>query len=239
MERSERLKRTAERKRKRPEIVINVFSSLDGRITTAPGRNVAEWTAAGLDGDANRIAHELYDHLECDGLVGGSDSLLVFGNHWVELETPVPWPQKSRAFIVLDGKGRIQWSQTDGLLVLTREDVSPDYIGQLENKGIEYIQVGTGAHIDLGRALEILYEKGFRRLGITGGGALNGAFLRQGLVDEISVILAPVVVGGHQTPTLFDAPDLQGLDGLTQLDLLQTKPVGDGCVWTHYRVKND
>lgn len=44
-------------------------SSLDGRITTAPDRNVTEWTAVGIDGDAHEVTNQLYDELECDGLI--------------------------------------------------------------------------------------------------------------------------------------------------------------------------
>ncbi|WP_159462053.1 hypothetical protein [Salirhabdus sp. Marseille-P4669] len=28
----------------RPKVILNVFSSVDGKITTAPNRNVSEWT---------------------------------------------------------------------------------------------------------------------------------------------------------------------------------------------------
>jgi riboflavin biosynthesis pyrimidine reductase len=93
----------------KPEVILNIFSSIDGKITTAPGKNVAEWTAAGIDGEANEITHQLYDDLDCDGLVSGSESLIVWGKDWVELDKPIYVPQKSKAYIVFDGKGRINW----------------------------------------------------------------------------------------------------------------------------------
>jgi riboflavin biosynthesis pyrimidine reductase len=91
----------------KPEVILNIFSSIDGKITTAPGKNVAGWTAAGIDGEANEITHQLYDDLDCDGLVSGSESLIVWGKDWVELDKPIYVPQKSKAYIVFDGKGRI------------------------------------------------------------------------------------------------------------------------------------
>ncbi|TMW71003.1 RibD family protein [Alteribacter natronophilus] len=221
----------------RPEIVVNVFSSADGKITTAPGRNVSEWTAAGVDGEAHDAAHRLYDDLGCDGLISGSETLMVYGSHWVDLEKAVYEPQKSKAYIVFDGKGRINWHQTEGLIVVTKENVSEDYIRQLEEKNISYIQAGSGDFIDLPAALEKLYEKGFRRLGISGGGGVNGAFLRAGLIDEISLVLAPVAVGGNTTPSIFDCSDLKDLEGVTELELLASRPVGRGSVWVHYKVK--
>ncbi|QWC21090.1 RibD family protein [Bacillus haikouensis] len=221
----------------RPEVIVNVFSSIDGKLTTAPGNNVMEWTAAGIDGGANEITHRLYDELECDGLVSGSESLIVWGMDWVELDQPIYEPQKSKAYIVFDGKGRIDWYQTEGLLVVTKEDVSDSYIQQLNEKGIQYITAGRGEYIDLPSALHKLYELGFRRLGLSGGGTINGAFLRQGLVDEISLVMAPLAVGGTSTPSLFDSEDLKGLDGAATLELIDLQRVGNGSVWLRYKVK--
>jgi len=221
----------------KPEIILNVFSSIDGKITTAPNRNVVEWTASGIDGNANEITHQLYDELNCDGLISGSESLIVWGNNWIELDQPIYNPKKSKAYIVFDGKGRIDWYQTDGLIVVTKENVTDKYIKQLEDKGIKYILAGTGEYIDLTLALQKLYDMGFRKLGLTGGGKINGAFLRQGLIDKISLVLAPLAIGGRNTPSVFDCDDLESLDNVTKLEYISSKPVGKGLVWLHYKVK--
>ncbi|WLD94390.1 hypothetical protein [Alkalihalobacillus sp. AL-G] len=83
----------------KPEIILNVFSSIDGKMTTGPGRNVSEWTAAGIDGEANELTHQLYDELKCDGLMSGSESLIVWGNDWIELERSIYEPKLSKAYI--------------------------------------------------------------------------------------------------------------------------------------------
>ncbi|WP_158290543.1 RibD family protein [Halobacillus salinus] len=221
----------------KPRVVLNVFSSVDGRITTAPNRDVAEWTAAGIGGGAHEATHRLYDELDCDGLISGSESLIVWGNNSVELEEPIYEPEKSNAYIVFDGRGRMNWYQTEGLLVVTKEDLSGEYIQQLEEKGIAYITAGTRDHIDLPLALHKLHELGYRRLGLTGGGTINGAFLRQGLIDEVSIVFAPLAIGGRTTPSIFDAEDLKDWKGATELELKTMKPVGEGSVWLHYEVK--
>ncbi|MCL6443458.1 MAG: RibD family protein [Alicyclobacillus sp.] len=220
----------------RPKIVVIMFASVDGRIATARGRNVVEWTALGLDGGANDVAHQLCDHLDCDGMISGSESVLVWGNHSVPLQTPTYWPKKPKAFIVIDGRGRIQWAQTDGLIVITREDAPLAYKEQLKMKGINFIEAGCGEHVDLSSALAALYSRGFRRLALTGGGAINGAFLRAGLVDEISIVIAPLVVGGVGVPTVFDGSGLASPDGITKVRLLKSSAVGDNSFWLHYEV---
>ncbi len=222
----------------RPLVVLNVFSSIDGRITTSTNRNVAEWTAAGLDGEAHEITQQLYDELDCDGLLSGSETLRVYGDHWVPLDPPLYEPQKSKAYIVFDGKGRIDWQQTEGLIVVTKENVSAHYLQQLEEKEITYVQAGKGEYIDLSLALAKLYSLGFRRLGLSGGGSINGAFLRQGLIDEISLVIAPLAIGGRDTPSIFDCDDLKDIEGVTKLVLNKVKTVGNGSVWLNYTVLN-
>ncbi|GGA60747.1 RibD family protein [Ornithinibacillus halotolerans] len=224
---------------KRPKVILNVFSSIDGKITTAPNHNVSEWTKYGIDGEAHDLTYRLYDQLDCDGLVSGSETLMVYGGHWIELEQPIYEPKKSKAYIVFDGRGRINWQQTEGLIVVTREDVPKEYIDQLEKKGITYITSGTGEHIDLTLALQKLYEMGFRTLGISGGGGINGAFLRNGLIDEISIVFAPVVVGGKLTPALFDCDELHSVHDITKLELKQVKQFDSGSIWMHYKVQSE
>ncbi len=223
--------------KKRPEVVLNVFSSIDGRITTAPNHNVMEWTEHDVDGDANDLTHRLYDELNCDSLLSGSESLLVWSGDWIELKQPITVPKKSKGYIVFDGRGRMDWGQTEGLVVVTRENVEPSYIEQLESKNITYVQSGSGDHIDLSKALEMLYDRGFRRLGLSGGGSINGAFLREGLIDEVSIVLAPLAIGGRKTPTIFDCDDLSSILEATKLELLESKTLGDkGAVWLYYRI---
>lgn len=222
----------------RPTIILNIFSSIDGRITTAPNRNVAEWTQLGLDGGANDVSHRLFDELECDGLISGSESLMVWGNHHVQVDTEIYWPKKSKAYIVFDGRGRLNFVQTEGLLVVTRNHVSPAYINQLKEKNIPYITAGDGEQIDIPIALERLYESGFRRLGLSGGGKINGAFLRQDLIDEFSIVVAPLAVGGAITPTIFDTGDVDSVSQLTALELIQSRVINEKLVWMHYRKKS-
>lgn len=220
----------------RPKVVVIMMASVDGKIATAPGRNVTEWAAMGIDGGANEAAHRLSDDLDCDGLVSGSDSVLVYGNHPVQLSQPLYWPQKSRAYIVFDGKGRIEWAQSTGLMVITRCDVSEVYLDQLRAKQIDFIQVGRGDHVDLQLALDALYQRGFRKLALMGGGTLNGAFLRSGFVDEISILIAPCVVGGTSTPSTFDCPDLMTSSDISRTKLLNIRQMEQGVAWLHYQV---
>jgi riboflavin biosynthesis pyrimidine reductase len=220
----------------RPAIVMVMGASVDGRITTGPGRNVQEWTRDGMDGGAHKVLAQLIRTLGGDGMVSGSESVRIWGAHPVEMpgkdEAP---PEMTQPYIVIDGHGRIDWAYTDGLIVVTRATVALAYQEQLALKHIDTIWAGEGDHVDLVEALAILHRRGFRRLLLNGGGRLNGACLRAGLVDEVVVVWSPVLVGGSTTPTLYDAPDLLGPDGVVRLSLRESGSEGD-VLYARYAV---
>jgi 2,5-diamino-6-(ribosylamino)-4(3H)-pyrimidinone 5'-phosphate reductase len=61
------------------------------------------------------------------------------------------------------------------------------------------------------------------RLSIQSGGTLNSLFLRQKLIDHISIVLAPCLIGGKNTPTLIDGIAPQKEDELIHIKALNLK----------------
>ncbi len=91
--------------------------------------------------------------------------------------------------------------------------------------------------VDLAEALAVLYERfGVRRLRVDSGGILTGVLLRQGLVDEVSILVYPELVGGVTPRSLFVAPDLTDGSGVIKLRLLEAAPLRDGFVWLRYEI---
>lgn len=78
------------------------------------------------------------------------------------------------------------------------------HLEMLRRNNVSYIATGKG-RIDLARAMEILAEQfGVKRLVIVGGGNINGGFLEAGLVDEVSVMMAPGIDGRRGMTAVFD-----------------------------------
>jgi riboflavin biosynthesis pyrimidine reductase len=70
---------------------------------------------------------------------------------------------------------------------------------------VSYIFAGE-QDLDLGLALKILHrELGIQRVLLEGGGVTNGAFLRAGLIDELSLVIFPAVDGAKGAPCVFDS----------------------------------
>lgn len=64
-------------------------------------------------------------------------------------------------------------------------------------------------------------EFGCERITIQSGGTLNGLFLREKLLDYIDIVVAPILIGGRDTPTLIDGSSLVSQDELSQLGVLE------------------
>lgn len=92
-------------------------------------------------------------------------------------------------------------------VIFTTPQTPPEQINVLSNLGVEVYVLGE-KRVDLKKAFEKLSQLGVCRLMVEGGGTLNFELLRLGLVDELSVYLAPKIFGGKSAPTLADGDGL-------------------------------
>ena len=78
--------------------------------------------------------------------------------------------------------------------------------------------------LDLEKLLEDLYSKyNAERLTVQSGGLLNSLFVRNKLLDYVHVVIAPIIVGGSDVPTLVDGESIKNeseLNKLLPLELL-------------------
>ncbi len=63
------------------------------------------------------------------------------------------------------------------------------------------------------------------RVTIQSGGTLNSIFIRKGLVDRLSIVMAPCLVGGKETPSLVDGESLISEDDLKNIKTLELENV--------------
>lgn len=138
--------------------------------------------------------------------------------------------------ISVDTRGTLLWDGTDNAdrLCIVSEQATEDYLAYLRDKGISYIATGKD-RIDLLRAMEILKEEfGVTRLAVVGGGKINGGFLAAGLLDEVSVMIAPGIDGRIGQPALFDS--VSDKDGFlpTHLKFKEVSTFPNGVIWARY-----
>lgn len=119
------------------------------------------------------------------------------------------------------------------LVMLVSKKTSREYIRYLEERNYDYLVVGDD-HVDYKNALEILSERYNVKTVVTdAGGTLNSILLAQGLVNEISLLVAPTVVGkaGANVFGTFEP----GKNGVS-LELLKSELVDANYVWLEYKV---
>jgi len=149
-----------------------------------------------------------------------------------------PGDYESFAFAI-DASGRLAWESNDingdHVVAVLSERVSDEYLEFLRERGVSYILAGV-KEVDLSLALEKIGDRfGVRTLMLEGGGRINGGMLRDGLIDEVSLLVAPVVDGRIGTAALFDV-DGEGVTSHSLvLDAMERR--ADDIVWLRYRVQ--
>ena len=140
-----------------------------------------------------------------------------------------------------DTKGSLQWDSammedSRPLLIITSENAPAEYISYLRSKGISYIATGKG-NIDLADSMDTLgNEFGVKRLAVLGGGLINGGFLAAGLIDEVSLLLAPGIDGREGWRAMFDGISDQ-TKMPTKLKLQSVERLENDILWIKYEVK--
>ena len=109
---------------------------------------------------------------------------------------------RSNKIIDPDGDPGYDGSQ---IIEVLSEDVDERYLGYLEAMEIPYIFAGETA-IDVELALfKLKTIIGCETLLLEGGSIINGAFERAGVVDELSLVVAPMIAGKDSKPLFMDS----------------------------------
>ena len=117
-------------------------------------------------------------------------------------------------------------------IVATIENAPADRLARLAAVA-EVWTIGRGS-VDLPALLDRLKSRGIERLLVEGGGELNWGFVRDDLVDELYVTVAPAILGGKDAPTLCEG---EGLTMATRRHLkLLSADVVDGEIFCRYEV---
>ena len=123
------------------------------------------------------------------------------------------------------------------LILILTEAVPAQHLAGLRGDKVSYIFAGK-TEIDLAAALETLNrELGIEHLMLEGGGGANGALLRAGLVDEISLVISPVIDGASGAPAVFNSGSTDlGPAPIERMVLANHQILDGGAVWLRYRL---
>jgi 2,5-diamino-6-(ribosylamino)-4(3H)-pyrimidinone 5'-phosphate reductase len=222
----------------RPYVFINVAMTADGKIDTFERKGAAI---------SSRRDKERVDQLRAaaDGvLVGGKTLLdeapkLTVKNEALRQErvqrglssNPVKVGVVTRADIPLDsdfikdGPARV--------VIFTTSQTSISHVEALRAQGVE-VFVEDAPQVDLTQMMFTLKRIGIDHLMVEGGGTLNFELIRLRLVDEIMMYVAPMIFGGHHSPTMADSLGVPR-DAAIELKLMDVEQWEDGGVVLRYK----
>jgi 2,5-diamino-6-(ribosylamino)-4(3H)-pyrimidinone 5'-phosphate reductase len=192
----------------RPYVIVNVAMTADGKIDSIARKGAA--------------ISSIPDKVRVDHLRASVDAVLVGGrtllNEDPKLtvkslalreerkalglpENPAKVGVVSMAEIKPDGE--FMTAGPARRLIYTTSRTAPEQITRLKEIGTE-VFVHDAERMELPAMLDSLYCLGIRKLLVEGGGTIISEFVRLGLVDELTIYIAPKIFGGASAPTLAD-----------------------------------
>jgi len=213
----------------RPEIIINVASSLDGVIASNKGALVLSSTE-----DWIRV-HELRNSV--DALLVGVNTIVkddpLLTVRYVQSKEPRPFR------VILDSKCRIpkqanviKNQDKNPTIIFTSDEASLEKRENLKNLGVVVVPVSKNdadGYLDLNEVLKILKTQfKIKKLLVEGGSTIITQFVKHELVDLMYMFYAPVFAGGKKAKLLYEEEVVEDVAKTVNFDIIQVEKLGEG-----------
>jgi riboflavin biosynthesis pyrimidine reductase len=238
----------------RPRIICHMHTLLNGKID-----GIANPTPLGMR--SQKLYFDLFlgedrAFTKHKGWISGSGtSRAMLGDgpaiDLTEPAAPVPAgdhiadPDAQMHYFAVDRSGTLAWDRStfsyfdvDAHIVeLIPASVSDAFKAHLRSVGVSYLIAGD-EELDMAEAVRKIGETFETEEIILGGGAtLNWSMIRQGLCDEISLVLMPTADGENDTNSLFEAAEKYSSPAPIAFSLKSVKALEDDSVWLRYDVQ--
>jgi riboflavin biosynthesis pyrimidine reductase len=145
--------------------------------------------------------------------------------------------------VAIDPSGRVHYGKDDiggdHIVAVLGEQVSDAYLAELREDGVSYVFAGPKGDDLPGAMAQLADVFGAKKLLLEGGGAINGSFLKNRLIDEFSTLIYPGVDGLAGVQSIVDfhgAADERPGSGQA-LRLISCDILDAGMVWLRHAVE--
>ena len=220
----------------KPYVILNAAMTLDGKIATASG-------SSNISGEEDlKRVHEI--RKDCDAIMVGIGTVLAddprLTVHKIDAN-----PDDNPVRVVVDSRCRTpiaaRITNKDAKTIIAGANeykydfIVSDRYDTFKKRGVEFFWSGD-KRVDLKALMNYLHEEGINRLMLEGGATLNFSMIKAGLIDEIRICVAPMVVGGANAKTFFDGEGFDTMDEAVKLELTDSFNLGKDLILT-YKVK--
>ena len=214
----------------RPFVHLKLATSIDGRISLSDSVSTA------LSGEAARdrvqsLRHQ-YDAILIGGNTAAVDDPLLTDRSGKPRRRPL-------VRVVLDNRLRLP---VESKLVSTAEEFpvivftnsrDSQKIKALRDRGVEIIELNMGGR-DLTGLLRELKTREIQSVLVEGGSEVAGSFCDERLVDKLTLIAAPIVIGGREAPGAIGGAGAVSLTEALQLTDISIEKLGSDIEITGY-----
>ena len=210
----------------RPHVTLKMAASLDGKVAARDGSS--RW----ITGDEARLEVHRMRAL-AGAIVVGAETVLR-DDPALTVRHP-DFPGRTPVRVVVDGRGRVPADRRvflDGAaptVVATTHAAPADRRSEWEAAGAEVLVLGNGgaAAVPLERLMEELGKREIQRVLIEGGPTLAWEAVDAGVVDELVLFLAPILVGGRDAPSVLMGEGIPGIADPHRLEIVEVSRVGE------------
>ena len=201
----------------RPYVICHILTALDGKID-------GEFFAMPETLPALKKYGEIRQIYACKATIYGTTTVAEGYSDGIFTEPPIcekVYPREDfiadknadNFIISLDPRGVLKWGSAylekknrpkSHVVEVLTDGVTDGYIGYLRGLGVSYIFTGKDT-VDCGLLLKKLKAQfGLEPVMLAGGGVTNQSFAAAGLIDELSIVIAPTADGDSGSASLFE-----------------------------------
>ena len=208
-----------------PFVILKSALSLDGKIATSTGES--QWITGP---EAREKVHQMRDQV--DAILVGAGTVLADNPR---LTTRLKKGKGSNpARVILDAKAEIPFkarifhrAKQERVIYITTRQASRQRINKLQKMGVNiYVLPERNGYIYLKKLIKLLGQSGITSVLVEGGGGLNASILKEGIVDKVTLFLAPLIIGGESAPGVVGGPGIKSLKQALNINRLTVTPVG-------------
>ncbi len=211
----------------RPYIEVISEMTVDGKLTLK--RGLSSKIIMGLmDEQSHYFLHS--KRSEFDAIMVGSNTIRIdnsiLTNRLAPGKSPIRVIPCADASIPLAANVLNHDAPT---IICVSEKADQERVEALRKTGAEVVTCGLD-RVDIEMMMDTLYSKGIRRLMVEGGPTLIWQLINRKMIDHITLIQIPYIIGGDSTPSLVGGPGVNSIDEVVQVDLTACQKVGNHLI---------